>query len=510
MYLSRYLITTYVFILSDNYISCNYYNIYYIMKLEEYQKLIELQILTQSGLQNILEANKAYQNNEINKDFNNAKLFKPITDSNKELIDRIEKKTDQSDELIKQITQALPLYNQQIQQVQQEPLTYDGNENNDKEKSSKETKDDPPRKLGVMNIFNNEEYKFIDDLMNNKKVYLYTRKKDNVDIFTDIKLLDLNDLKKYTKDQLRDYLKSEELDKFTKQLSGAKRYHDGFDMKIDALGKYKEAIMAYIDSHKFVQIDDKPTDKDDKPADKPDDKPADKPDDKPADKPDDKPADKADDKTDDKVENKITEIEGEGIKKRRNGYKIENTKYGEKIKINMDKLFNNYYVEAWYGDNILYENQGDKDTVELLTKGRIDKKKKYSNLSKQIFNDMMILSGMIKKRNGKNKLLGESNIILNENDLKKRIALIRGSIIAGNDNKKLQHELSRLTNQENVTQNKTIDSLFNELKSMTPLLKTSEGDENVHNQVYNIIDYLRTNRHISRDQYHKYIKKHLM
>ena len=123
---------------------------------------------------------------------------------------------------------------------------------------------------------------------------------------------------------------------------------------------------------------------------------------------------------------------------------------------------------------------------------------------------MMTLSGMIKKRNGKNKLLGESNIILNENDLKKRIALIRGSIIAGNDNKKLQQELSRLTNQENVTQNKTIDSLFNELKSMTPLLKTSEGDENVHNQVYNIIDYLRTNRHISRDQYHKYIKKYLM
>ena len=29
MYLSRYLITTYAFISSDNYISCNYYNIYY-------------------------------------------------------------------------------------------------------------------------------------------------------------------------------------------------------------------------------------------------------------------------------------------------------------------------------------------------------------------------------------------------------------------------------------------------------------------------------------------------
>ena len=455
------------------------------MKLEEYKKLIEIQLLTENGLNNILKANKEYQNNEINKEFNNAKLFKPLLESNKELIDRIEKKTNKSDELIKQITNALPLYNQQIQQ---EPLTYvDGNKNNDKEKSSQENEDNPPRKLGVMNIFNNEEYKFIDDLMNNKKVYLYTRKKDNVDIFTDIKLLDLNDLKNYTKDQLREYLKSEEIDKFTKQLSGAKRYHDGFDMKIDALGKYKEAIMAYIDSHKFVQSDDKPTDKDDKPADKPDDKPDDK-----------------------NNENKITEIEGEGIK-RRNGYKIKNEKYGEKIKINMDKLNNNYYVEAWYDDHVIYENQGDKDTYDLLTKGRINKKKKYSKLSQQIFHDMIVLSGMIKKRNGKNKLLqGTSNIILNENDRKKRVALIRGSIIAGNDNPKLLKELSVLSNQQNTIKDESVDNIYQKLKTLTPILKTSKSDENVNNQVYNIIDYLRTNKYISCDQYHKYIKKHLM
>ena len=469
------------------------------MKLEDYKKLIEIQLLTESGLQNILESNKAYQNNEINKDFNNAKMFKPLIESNKELIDRIEKKTDQSDELIKQITQSLPLYNQQIQQ---EPLTYDdGNENNDKEKSSQVTKEQP-RKLDPMNIFDNkDEYKFIDDLINNKRVYLYTRKSDNVDIYTKIKLLDLRKLNNYSNDELSEYLKSNDLESFTKQLSGAKKYHDGFDMKIEALNKYKKAILAYINSDNFVKKDDDKTD------DKTDDKPADKPDDKPADKPDDKPADKPDDKNN---ENKITEIEGEGIKKRRNGYKIENSKYGEKIKINMDKLFNNYYVEAWYDDRVIYENQGDKDTVELLTKGRINKKKKYSKISQQIFNDMVILSGMVKKRNGKNKLLGSSNIILNENDLKKRIALLRGSVIAGNDNKKIQQELASLSSQKDVVQNKSIDNLFTDLKTLTPILKTSQGDENVHNQVYNIIDYLRTNRHISRDQYHKYIKKHLM
>ena len=123
---------------------------------------------------------------------------------------------------------------------------------------------------------------------------------------------------------------------------------------------------------------------------------------------------------------------------------------------------------------------------------------------------MMTLSGMIKKRNGKNKLLGESNIILNDNDRKKRISLIRGSIIAGNDNPKLLKELSVLTNQENIIQDKSVDDVYKKLKTLTSILKTSKSDENVNNQVYNIIDYLRTNRHISRDQYHKYIKKHLM
>ena len=62
------------------------------MKLEDYKKLSEIQLLNELGLQNILEANKAYQNNEIDKDFNNAKLFKPLIESNKELFDRIGKK----------------------------------------------------------------------------------------------------------------------------------------------------------------------------------------------------------------------------------------------------------------------------------------------------------------------------------------------------------------------------------------------------------------------------------
>ena len=136
------------------------------MKLEDYKKLVEIQLLTDNGLHNILEAKKAYQNNEIDKAFDNAKLFKPITDSNKELIDRIEKKTDQSDELIKKITDALPLYNQQPQA--QEPLTYD---------DDKTIHEEVPKPTTSSNLDIDNEDKFIDNLINDKKVFLYTKKK---------------------------------------------------------------------------------------------------------------------------------------------------------------------------------------------------------------------------------------------------------------------------------------------------------------------------------------------
>ena len=62
------------------------------MKLEEYQKLLVLQLITDDALDEIQQAKKNYENNKIDKEFENTQLFKPITDSNKELINRLEKK----------------------------------------------------------------------------------------------------------------------------------------------------------------------------------------------------------------------------------------------------------------------------------------------------------------------------------------------------------------------------------------------------------------------------------
>ena len=345
------------------------------MKLEDYKKLVEIQLLTEYGLNNILESNKAYQNNEIDKAFDNAKLFKPITDSNKELFDRIIKKTDQSDEIIKKITDSLTLNNQQMQS-QEESQTQQQTEAQT-ESQTQETKEESQ---SIIDNKIKESKDFVDDIIKGKDVFLYTGKKG--DVYTDVKLHDLNYLDKFTRDNLQNYLNSPQITSLTRQLNAVYQHHP-----------HNKLIESYIKNFKEykLKIKEKLAEKDNISV---------------INEVDEKISETQTPDKDD-VKDKISEnntqpiqelvVEGQGIKKR-NGYKIENSKY-DKLLINMDKLFNNYYVEAWFNDDIIYENQGDKDTVELLTKARINKKKKYSKLSQQIVNDMITLSGMIKKRN---------------------------------------------------------------------------------------------------------------
>ena len=180
---------------------------------------------------------------------------------------------------------------------------------------------------------------------------------------------------------------------------------------------------------------------------------------------------------------KIEEIEGDGVKKqKRNGYKIVNSKYNDKLLINMPKLLNEMIIEAKLSntDDILYSNKCDKCTIDLLTK-RYNPKIKYSQLAKNIFNDINDLSGIVKKRNMKSKIIGQGKIILNEDDRQKRVNLIRSSIIAGNNNKEMVQELKRLTNQEINTDGKTPRDLIVDLKNLTPILKTSNATTDLKN-----------------------------
>ena len=274
---------------------------------------------------------------------------------------------------------------------------------------------------------------------------------------------------KSSDDELKNELKRIDLKNLGNKLSGYYRHNQDNKLPLwyrNAITKYQQMIKHELDSRKYIE----------------------------------------------KNENNVEEIkEGEGIKKKkRNGYKIVNSKYNDKLLINMPKLLNEMIIEAKLSDNddILYSNKCDKCTIDLLTK-RFNPKKKYSELAKNIFNDLNDLSGIVKKRNMKSKLIGKGKIILNENDKQKRINLLRSSIMAGNNNKQMLEELKQLTNQEINTDGKTVRDLIDDLKNLTPILKTSNASTDLKNRIFNIIDYLRTNEFISKSQYHDYIKKHL-
>ena len=85
---------------------------------------------------------------------------------------------------------------------------------------------------------------------------------------------------------------------------------------------------------------------------------------------------------------------GYGIytQKKRNAYKVnpQNGTYGNLI-IDIPKLYGQLKMIAYKDGKKIYDKQADFDTLDLLTK-RFNSKKKYSPLSKMIFNDLNILS----------------------------------------------------------------------------------------------------------------------
>ena len=167
------------------------------------------------------------------------------------------KKKDQSDELIKKITDALPYYNQKTQQVQ-EPLTID-----DKTNETKQNNPKPAAKiLDIMNKFkDNEEIDFINKFANGENIYLYDKKGKRPDtrenFYSDITLLNLKELEKYSDKEINDFLRSEELQTLTRKLAAAKRWgkeedQKNIDIYLSALKNYKEALNSHLDSRNYM------------------------------------------------------------------------------------------------------------------------------------------------------------------------------------------------------------------------------------------------------------------
>ena len=125
------------------------------------------------------------------------------------------------------------------------------------------------------------------------------------------------------------------------------------------------------------------------------------------------------------------------LQPKRNAYKISsNGQYGNLI-IDVPKLMGQLHLVAQKDGNKLLDKKVDFDTIDLLTK-RYNSKKKYSDLSKMVFNQLNKLSEIpIHRTSKKFSKLGHGVVFYNDtNDLIDRMELLGGSILAGNDGAK--------------------------------------------------------------------------
>ena len=157
---------------------------------------------------------------------------------------------------------------------------------------------------------------------------------------------------------------------------------------------------------------------------------------------------------------------GSGIytQKKRNAYKIsQNGQYGGLV-IDLPKLFGHLKVIAHKNGQKVYDKQADFDTLDLLTK-RFNSKKKYSDLSKIIFNELNQMSEIpIHRTSNKFKKMGPGVIYYNNpNDLLDRMELLGGSILAGNDGVKKEFtQIAHTLNKIGVINNNQLNDLLRE------------------------------------------------
>ena len=140
---------------------------------------------------------------------------------------------------------------------------------------------------------------------------------------------------------------------------------------------------------------------------------------------------------------------------KRNAYKISSGgKYGNLI-IDVPKLMGHLHLIATKNNEKVLDKKVDFDTIDLLTK-RFNSKKKYSDLSKMVFNQLNKLSEIpIHRSSKKFSKIGSGIVYYNDtNDLIDRMELLGGSIMAGNDGAKSEfseivHKLFQLGKIDN-------------------------------------------------------------
>ena len=158
---------------------------------------------------------------------------------------------------------------------------------------------------------------------------------------------------------------------------------------------------------------------------------------------------------------------GQGIytQKKRNAYKINpNTGVYGNVRIDVPKLYGQLKLIAHKDGKKVYDKQVDFDTLDLLTK-RFNSKKKYSPLSKMVFDDLNRISDIpIHRTSNKYKKIGAGVVYYNNPaDLLDRLELLGGSILAGNNG--VKNEFSKVAhtlNKLGVLNNNQLNSLLKE------------------------------------------------
>ena len=158
---------------------------------------------------------------------------------------------------------------------------------------------------------------------------------------------------------------------------------------------------------------------------------------------------------------------GQGIYTQKNGnaYKInpQTGVYGN-VNIDVPKLYGQLKLIAHKDGKKVYEKQVDFDTLDLLTK-RFNIKKKYSPLSKMVFDDLNRISDIpIHRTSNKYKKIGSGVVYYNNPTvLLDRLELLGGSILAGNNG--VKNEFSKTAHTRNklgVLNNNQLNSLLKE------------------------------------------------
>ena len=122
------------------------------------------------------------------------------------------------------------------------------------------------------------------------------------------------------------------------------------------------------------------------------------------------------------------------LQPKRNAYKIQKGgQYGNLV-IDVPKLIGQLRLLAKKDGKTVIDKLVDFDTIDLLTK-RFNSNKRYSDLSKMMFNELNRLSEIpIHRSSNKFSKLGSGVVYYNDaNDLMDRLQLLGGSILAGNN-----------------------------------------------------------------------------